>query len=194
MNGITTIEFVRPLITGDRFDNDIRRKTYTSIIWAYGEDDEWKAKHQEQGRSSIIIETGATRVPVTLWPLHALLMISGFSFLVAGAIVALKKEDTGWMKTHRMLARIGTLLICAGAIFGVYMVGDPISKHLNFPHSYSGISIPVLDIIVLISGERLLKPNKGAKSKRKIHRVIAWILISLMSVTVIEGFFAAGIW
>jgi len=194
MNGITTIEFVRPLITGDRFDNDIRRKTDTSIIWAYGEDDDWKTKHQEQGRSSIIIETGATRVPVTLWPFHALMMISGFSFVVAGAIVALKKEGTGWMKIHRMLARIGSLLIWAGAIFGVFMIGAPTLKHLNFPHSYSGILIPVLTIIVLISGARLLMPNKGPKSKRKIHRVIAWILISLMSVTIIEGFFAAGIW
>ena len=194
MNGITTIEFVRPLITGDRFDNDIQRKTYTSIIWAYGEDDDWRTKHQEQGRSSITIETGATRVPVTLWPLHALMMISGFSFVVAGTTVALKKEGTGWMKIHRMLARIGSLLIWAGAIFGVYMIGAPTLKHLNFPHSYSGISIPVLTIILLISGARLLMPNKGPKSKRKIHRVIAWILISLMSVTIIEGFFAAGIW
>jgi hypothetical protein len=194
MNGITTIEFVRPLITGDRFDNDIRRRTDTSIIWAYGDVDNWKAQHQEQGRASFNVQTGATSVPVTLWPFHALLMISGFSFIVAGAIVARKKEGTGWMKIHRMLVKINTLLILTGAIFGVSMIEISQSMHINFPHSYFGISIPVLTIIVLISGERLLKPNKGPKSKRKIHRVLAWMLISLMSITMIEGFFAAGIW
>jgi uncharacterized membrane protein len=121
-------------------------------------------------------------------------MISGFSFTVAGAIVARKKEGTGWMKIHKMLVRIGALLILPGAIFAVYMTEIAQSKHINFPHSYTGIFIPVLAIIVLISGEMLLKPNKGPISKRKIHRVLAWILIILMSITMIEGFFAAGIW
>jgi hypothetical protein len=194
MNGITTIEFVRPLITGDRFDNDIRRKTDTSIIWAYGEDDDWKAQHQEQGYGSFNVQTGATTIPITLWPLHALLMISGFSFIVAGAIVARKKEGTGWMKIHQILVRTSTLLISAGAIFGVYMIETSQSMHITFPHSYFGILIPVLIITALISGEMLLKPNKGPKSKRKIHRVLTWVLISLMSITVIEGFFAAGVW
>jgi len=194
MNGITTIEFVRPLITGDRFDNDIQRRTDTPIIWAFGKDDEWEAQHQEQGRGSFVGQTGATRVPVTLWPLHALMMISGFSFIVSGAIVARKKEGTGWMKIHQMLVRISTLIISTGTILGIYMIEISQSKHISFPHSYTGILIPVLTIISLISGEMLLKPNKGPKSKRKIHRVLAWILISLMSITMIEGFFAAGIW
>lgn len=193
-NGITTIEFVRPMITGDRFDNDIYSKTDTSIIWAYGKDDDWKTQHQEQGRGSFNVQTGATAVPVTLWPFHALLMISGFSFIVAGAIVGRKKEGTGWMKIHRMMVRISALLISVGAFFGVYMIETSKSNHLSFPHSYSGTLLPVLTIIVLISGEMLLKPNKGPKSKRTIHRVLAWILISLMSITMIEGFFAAGIW
>jgi hypothetical protein len=194
LNGITTIEFVRPLITGDRFDNSIQRKTDTSIIWAYGENDDWEAQHQEQGRGSFNIQTGVTSVPVTLWPFHALMMISGFSFIAAGAIVGRKKEGTGWMKTHQMMVRISTLLISVGAIFGVYMIESSRSNHLSFPHSYTGALLPILTIITLISGEILLKPNKGPKSKRKIHRVLAWILISLMSITMIEGFFAAGIW
>jgi len=194
INGITTIEFVRPLLTGDRFDNDIYRKTDTSFIWAYGEDDDWKALHQRQGHGTFNVQTGATIVPVTLWPFHALMMISGFSFIVAGAIVARKKEGSGWMKIHQMMVRISTLLISIGAIFGAYMIETSKSRHLSFPHSYSGFLLPVLTIIVLISGEMLLKPNKGPKSKRKIHRVLAWILISLMSITVVEGFFAAGVW
>jgi hypothetical protein len=194
MNGITKIEFMRPLITGDRFDNDIRRRTDTSIIWAYGEGDDWKVQHQEQGRGSFNVQTGATTVPVTLWPLHALLMISGFSFIVAGALVSRKKEGTGWMEIHQILVRISALLISTGVIFGVYMIEISQSKHVTFPHSYFGILIPVLIILALISGEMLLRPNKGPKSKRKIHRVLTWTLISLMSITVIEGFFAAGIW
>jgi len=194
VNGITTIEFVRPLITGDRFDNDIHGKTDTSFIWAYGEDDDWQTKHQEQGRGVFNVQTGATRVPVTLWPFHALLMISGFSFIVAGAIVSWKKEGTSWMKIHQMLVRISAVLISTGTIFGVYMIEASKARHISFPHSYSGVFLPVLTIIVLVSGEILLKPDKGPKSKRKIHRVLAWILISLMSITMIEGFFAAGIW
>ena len=194
VNGVTTIEFVRPLKTEDRFDNDIRRRTDTSIIWAYGEDDDWSTQHQEQGRGSFIVQTGATKVPVTLWPFHALLMISGFSFMVAGAVVARKKEGTGWMKIHRMLIRISALLIIPGTIFGIFMIETSKSTHISFPHSYSGVLIPVLTIITLLSGEILLKPKKGSKSKRKIHRILAWALISLMSITMIEGFFAAGIW
>lgn len=192
-NGVTTIEFVRPLHLLDHFDHDIEVSVPVSLIWAVGASDDWGAQHQDMGRASLVLRTGRTQVPVTLWPLHAILMISGFSFMAAGVVVARKKDGTVWIGTHRLLETVGGLLTVAGAVLGVTMIGLPLARHLQWPHSYTGILIPFLAVTVWASGLLLLKPG-GPPAKRRVHKRLAWVLIALMAFTVVEGFFAVGIW
>ena len=194
IDGVTTIEFIRPRHLTDHFDHDIEITAPVPVIWAVGENDDWSSGHRDMGRGLVAWESGVTQVPITLWPLHALLMISGFSFMASGIIVALKKDGVVWMKTHRLFERLGALLTFTGALLGVIMVGLPLSNHLDRLHSYSGILIPVLAGLVLFSGGLLLKPAKGPLGKRRLHRYLAWILAAMMAFTVVEGFFAVGIW
>jgi DOMON domain len=194
IDGVTTIEFVRASHLTDHFDHDVEMASPVPVIWAVGANDDWSSGHRDMGRGLAAWESGATRVPITLWPLHALLMISGFSFMASGIIVALKKDGVVWMKTHRLFERLGALLTFTWALLGVIMVGLPLSNHLDRLHSYSGILIPALAGLVLFSGGLLLKPEKGPPGKRRLHRYLAWLLAALMAFTVIEGFFAVGIW
>jgi hypothetical protein len=193
-DGVTIIEFVRALSTGDRYDKDIPRVGELDVIWAYGSTDDWTSKHIEAGKATISIDTGITIVPITIWPIHAMLMISGLTFLLSGLIVARQKEGTGWMKTHRTLEIIGSSIIFIGSIIGIYMVEASGSDHFRFPHALFGFSIPILTAITLYSGLTLARPSKKPKLKRKIHKIIALILVIIMFGAVIEGFFAAGIW
>jgi hypothetical protein len=192
-NGVTTIELARPLHLMDHFDHDIEVSTPVSLNWAVGASDDWTAQHKDIGRAFLVLRTGRTQVPVTLWPLHAILMISGFSFMAAGVIVARKKDGIVWVKTHRLLETVGGLLMIAGAVFGVMMIGLPWARHLQWPHSYTGMLIPFLAALVWTSGLFLLKPG-GPRAKRSAHKRLAWVLIAMMAFTVIEGFFAVGIW
>jgi hypothetical protein len=192
-NGVTTIEFARPLHLMDHFDHDIEIATPVSLTWAVGTNDDWRAQHKDMGRASLVFRTGRTQVPMTLWPLHAILMISGASFMAAGVIVARKKDGVVWVRTHRSLESVGGLLTIAGAVFGAAMIGWPLAKHFQRLHSYTGILIPLLVAVVLISGHLLLKPG-GPRAKRTFHTRLAWGLIVLMASAVIEGFFAVGIW
>ena len=132
-NGVTTIEFARPLHLMDHFDHDIEISTPVSLIWAVGTSDDWRAQHKDMGRASLVLRTGRTQVPITLWPLHAILMISGFSFMVAGVIVARKKDGMAWIKTHRLLESLGGLLTIAGAVFGFAMIGLPLGSISDGP-------------------------------------------------------------
>jgi hypothetical protein len=193
-DGFTIIEFVRALSTGDQYDKDIPREGELDVIWSYGSTDDWTNKHTEAGTGTISIDTGITLVPVTIWPIHAMLMISGLTFLLSGLIVARQKEGTGWMKIHRTMEIIGSSIIFIGSIIGIYMVEVSGSDHFRFPHAIFGFSIPILTAITLYSGLTLARPGMNPKLKRKIHKIIAWILVIIMFGAVIEGFFAAGIW
>ena len=48
VNGVTTIEFKRALVTGDDYDNDLKPGP-NKIIWSYGSNDDPSQKHVERG-------------------------------------------------------------------------------------------------------------------------------------------------
>jgi outer membrane protein assembly factor BamB len=55
MDGFTTIEFVRKLVTGDSNDNPVATGT-NQIIWAYGRGDNLQIVHATRGYGEIVIE------------------------------------------------------------------------------------------------------------------------------------------
>ncbi|MFC2002154.1 DOMON domain-containing protein [Chloroflexota bacterium] len=52
--GFTTIEFARPLNTGDSYDSKLSRGPI-DIIWAYGSNDEFNQKHIARGNGEITL-------------------------------------------------------------------------------------------------------------------------------------------
>lgn len=193
-DGFTIIEFVRSLSTGDPYDKDIPRGDELDVIWAYSSTDEWTGKHTHAGAGTISTDTGVTVVPFAIWPIHAMLMISGLTFFVSGLMVARRKDGSGWMKIHKREAVLAGSIIFIGAVIGILMVEVAESEHLRFPHGFLGLVIPILTAITLYSGLAITRQGLNPKVKRKIHKIIAWTLITTTLVTVIEGFFAAGIW
>ena len=54
VDGLTTIEFKRPLSTGDKYDNPLS-KGINKIIWSYGSADEIEQKHIARGYGEITL-------------------------------------------------------------------------------------------------------------------------------------------
>ncbi len=58
VNGITTIEFARKLVTGDQYDKPLRIGT-NAVIWAIGDSDDPKDIHVERGSGTIVLRKAA---------------------------------------------------------------------------------------------------------------------------------------
>ena len=52
--GFTTIEFARPLNTGDSYDSELSHGPI-DIIWAYGSSDDFNQKHIARGDGEIML-------------------------------------------------------------------------------------------------------------------------------------------
>ncbi len=65
MDGVTTIEFVRNISTGDEYDKDIPTAGNLNIMWAYGEHDDFGETHSKRGFAVLTIGPGGNEPPVT---------------------------------------------------------------------------------------------------------------------------------
>ncbi len=54
-DGVTIIEFSRPLRTGDSYDKDLTSKTTVTIIWAIGSSDDPRSIHTERGYGTLTL-------------------------------------------------------------------------------------------------------------------------------------------
>jgi len=52
VDGITTVEFVRPLAASDEYDKDIAPTGATTLIWAYSGSDSFTLKHVNRGTAT----------------------------------------------------------------------------------------------------------------------------------------------
>ena len=56
--GWTTLEFIRPLDTGDQYDKDLSDTTDVKIIWGMGDEDEYDSPHTDRGSGTIQLTVG----------------------------------------------------------------------------------------------------------------------------------------
>lgn len=130
----------------------------------------------------------------TLWPVHALLMISGFLCFLAGALFpAFLKGRSGWFRHHTLLAATGTIFTVAALAIAFSMVSLSGGPHIRVPHAYLGLLI--LAVLLATVSLALLRKRARPHTLQVIaaHRWMARILLVLMAITIVSGLMTAGV-
>jgi hypothetical protein len=130
----------------------------------------------------------------TLWPVHALLMITGFLCFLAGALFpAFLKGRSGWFRYHTRLAAAGAVFTVAALAIAFSMVSLSGGPHIRVPHAYLGLLL--LAVLLATASLALLRKRARPYTMQVIaaHRWMGRILLVLMAVTIVSGLFTAGI-
>ena len=144
VNGITTIEFVRKLVTGDPYDKPIRIGTNT-VIWAVGDSDNPKDIHVERGKSTIILR----EVTNPTMPNGSVTGTSGGN-VVTPEIVAHTKTETSFTEVReqtRTVTEIKTITATSTSTVETLTWGREIAHLMNL----LGIPIAIVVAMVLIA-------------------------------------------
>jgi cytochrome bd-type quinol oxidase subunit 1 len=129
-----------------------------------------------------------------LWPFHSLPMLIGFILMVTGIGIAktMKKKDW-WVKAHKTLNAVGSILAIFGLIMAIYMVNEAGSAHFRVPHAVlGGVTISLL-ILSPILGFALMKGTEKTEKLRPVHRWAGRIAITLMLIVMITGYSLVGV-
>lgn len=78
-----------------------------------------------------------------LWPIHLVLVSTGFPFILSAALTPrFMKRKKGWLSIHKSLGLIGVALVLTGLIAAVIMVSPLYQADLSKePHAYLGLII-----------------------------------------------------
>ena len=194
--GFTTVEFKRYLSTNDIYDNPISPDKNIKIIWAMGNNNDFNLKHSTKGYGSLgfsQIENPPGGI-ASLWPYHAILMTTGFIFMLIGAYLArFMKGKTWWLKAHRAFGITGSIISFLGFFMAFYMVSLLIGIHFQVFHAYLGVITVIMVLMTPVLGFMQFKLKNHRPQVRIMHRWSGRITISLMAITMISGFFHIGI-
>jgi hypothetical protein len=195
INGITTIEFVRKLDTGDDKDNSIPKEGTLKIIWATSSSDGISSKHDKVGYGTINIETGETtsEEKVKLWPIHAIFMTLGAGLMVLATLVLYRRKWKLFFKFHMWVMTVAVIAAIIGTVTGFIMVENSTGIHLRVIHSWLGPLTMLVSIFALAIGLyfKYTKNMKHKKPTRTIHKYTGWAGAVLFVLTTVSGFIQA---
>jgi hypothetical protein len=124
---------------------------------------------------------------VRLWPYHASLVILGFLLLVWGMTFA-RRKGPGWLKKHRALGIMGSIVAIGGATVAIYMISAASSVHFRVPHAYVGAFVVLLLILTPSMGLLQFKVAKERRDRvRGVHRLLGRVALLLMALNVLFG-------
>jgi hypothetical protein len=191
VGGVTTIEFVRLLDTGDELDNVIPEKGKVKFIWATSDSDDFNVYHARRGTAIIDMATGefeAIEYP-TLWPYHAIFMSLAMAFFAATwfSVVYKKRFGKKFLMTHHSLGSTGVFFAIIGLGIGVYMVAQLDSGHIRVTHSVFAVTDLLLGIAALAVGQVFMSRKELKRKTRKPHIWLGGLSIVLMVVVVLLG-------
>jgi hypothetical protein len=197
--GWTTIEFERNISSTDKYDHTFPSSGFFKIIWAIGDKDEFHSLHNRIGKGTLNLGTGeSTGGEVTsLWPYHAVLMLTGFILMATGIAIARYLKKKKWrMKVHKIITVIGVSFGMAGLILGIIMVEQTTEVHFRILHDIIGTISVLTFIITPVLGFLMFKIKGKGKQMRLAH---VWMgrldVFLLVIISIILGFLSAfGIW
>jgi hypothetical protein len=211
-DGVTTIEFSRPIAAIDAYDKPI--VPGEPYIWAYGPTDDFDEYHPVAGYGTLDVPGGEGSGPASSGPAsgrpaarrrsisgilafvlpHALPMVLSFVLMTTGMLVArYGKKNKKWLAIHKPLGGGGALLGIVGLGFGFRMVALSTGMHFRVFHSWLGLSALVLAMAAPILGQAMFKVKKNKAEVRKLHRWVGRLAIILMALTIISGLYQSGI-
>jgi hypothetical protein len=191
VGGVTTLEFIRLLDTGDDLDNIIPETGKVKFIWATSDSDDFMGKHARRGTAIIDVETGefdSVEYP-TLWPYHAIFMSLSMIFLTAAMFCVVYKRNLKkkYLSYHHYLGTLGVVSAIIGLIIGIYMVNQLDSGHIRILHSGLAVLDLIVAIVALVLGIVFMTKKDLKRKVRKPHMYIGGLAIFLMAVVVLMG-------
>ena len=193
---VTTVEFKRYLSTNDTYDKPISSDKNIKIIWAMGNNDDFDLRHSTRGYGSLDfsqIEKPPNGTDL-LWLYHAILMVMGFILMLIGATLAkFMKSKKWWLKAHRALGVVGSIISVLGFFMAFYMVSLSIGSHFQVFHAYLGLITIIMVLMTPVLGFMQFKLKNHRSQVRIAHRWFGRITITLMAFTIISGLLHMGI-
>lgn len=130
-----------------------------------------------------------------LLPVHISAMaLAGMSLIIGGLIARYRKgKSKKWLRQHKTFQWSGTIFAVIGVATSIVMVEVTFGTHLNAPHSIIALVSLCLILLAIVVAYGFLKRKKHKKELRVMHRWIGRFTILAWLVTILFGFFAAGI-
>lgn len=195
-DGRTYFEFLRPLTTGDGYDKPVPASGELSIIWAYGETDNFEEIHIAAGEGVISMASGEskTRRSGFLFLPHMLGMSLSLALMLAAVFISrYLRSRKWWLRTHRPLGIAAGVLAAAGFVFAFLLVGASSADHFRVPHAWFGLAAMAAAFSAPFLGQGFLKSKKNKPLLRTLHRWTGRTAVLLMTVTALLGFYLTGI-
>ncbi|MDX9958656.1 MAG: cytochrome and DOMON domain-containing protein [Spirochaetia bacterium] len=216
-DGITTIEFSRPIAASEA--NDKPLVSGEPYIWAYGPTDDFDEYHPVAGYGTLAAPddsatpagsaAAGSSAPSAGSPAskpgnvaailafvlpHALPLSLSFILMTSGMLVArYGKKNKKWLAIHKPLGAGGAFLGIIGLGFGIRMVAMSTGIHFRVPHAWLGATTLVLAVAAPILGQAMFMVKKNKAGVRKLHRWVGRAAIILMALTIISGLYQSGI-
>jgi len=190
--GWTTLELIRPLVTGDAFDKEIVLDGSLRILWAMGDSDGFDDAHAERGTGTIEVRRGTSEETTStpIYTYHMAAMALGILMaLVAYAPIRLKGRfpEGAWFKHHQKLGVIASVTAVIGVVAAVDMVAQLDDGHLRAPHPYGGVVATTLVLATLGLGIVFLYSRAAKRRVRRPHIIAGYLAITLLLVVSLSG-------
>lgn len=121
------------------------------------------------------------------WHIHSLVVVIGFLLLLLGALVGKYRKPKQWFKAHKAVGMVGGLLSIVGLL---YMTSVGLAWNI---HSYLGILTSAIIVIIIVLGFVTVRAKKPDPQMRSIHLWLGRIMLLLMLITLLAGFWLVGI-
>jgi hypothetical protein len=117
-------------------------------------------------------------------------MITGLVVVIVVAFVArFLRERNWWLRIHKSVASVGTMIVLGGFSIAFYMVATTSGVHFAYLHSYMGLGSVTLALITTVTGHARQRGYlKGGRPMfRRIHVTLALFTAIFMALTVYMG-------
>lgn len=121
----------------------------------------------------------------------ALASVGVFSAGVATALFMRKKK--WWLKAHKALGIMGSLLLGTAVLGAVIMVQSWQGDHFNSPHGYLGMALVPLAALTVTQGFLQFRVRARRPLLRLLHRVSGFAVLLLMILNALGGLSKVGL-
>lgn len=97
------------------------------------------------------------------------------------------RKPKQWFKAHKAVGMVGGLLSIVGLL---YMTSVGLAWNI---HSYLGILTSAIIVIIIVLGFVTVRAKKPDPQMRSIHLWLGRIMLLLMLITLLAGFWLVGI-
>jgi len=216
-DGVTIIEFVRPLSSDDKEDYSFKVPDKVQMFCAVGTSDDITVKHKRVDWGTLIIPPPPTPpapdagtengkepeeksdsqkkgLKTPLLPVHVALMLIGFVLAAcAASIPAFMKKKKWWLKVHVICGTAGAVFVLAGFFTALVMIRGTGIDYVRSPLMWLGTFTTVLMVVTVIWACLALSWKRFTDFFWWKHRWAAVAALVFLIICIVVGALSTGI-